>query len=223
MCVSGYKIIEYYGEVYKNNKMSKEMEQIFINEKKQSQNPIEKLKKENEDTVGWLTIHDTNISYPVVQGTDNSYYLSHTFNRESSMIGSLFMDYRNDLTKEFQNIIIYGHNRKDGSMFHNLRYFVKDSSYINKKKATFFDEQGEYTGEVVSAYVVDKEDSYTTPSFSTQEEYDAYLSKVIARSKFDFKSKTLKHDKLLTLSTCTVNLDDNRVVVHILLNKTAEE
>ncbi|EGP9899719.1 class B sortase, partial [Listeria monocytogenes] len=85
------------------------------------------LQKLNKDMVGWLTIADTEIDYPILQSTDNDYYLHHNYKNEKARAGSIFKDYRN--TNEFldKNTIIYGHNMKDGSMFADLRkYLDKD-------------------------------------------------------------------------------------------------
>lgn len=88
---------------------------------------LKALQKLNKDMAGWLTIADTEIDYPILQSTDNDYYLHHNYKNEKARAGSIFKDYRN--TNEFldKNTIIYGHNMKDGSMFADLRkYLDKD-------------------------------------------------------------------------------------------------
>ena len=81
------------------------------------------LRKINEDIVAWIQIPGIGVDYPVVQGEDNEYYLHHTFRKEANKAGSIFLDYRNRADFTEQRVIIYGHNMKDGSMFHVLRKF----------------------------------------------------------------------------------------------------
>lgn len=87
---------------------------------------FEELKGINPDIVAWLLIPETEISYPVVQGEDNQYYLKHTFRGEEHIAGSIFLDYRNQPDFSDSRSIIYGHNMKDGSMFHSLKEFQED-------------------------------------------------------------------------------------------------
>lgn len=90
---------------------------------------LEALREYNPDIVGWITIPGTVVSYPLVQGADNDYYLTHNWKRESNNSGSLFMSYdaSRDLT-DFQTLV-YGHNMQNETMFGTLKYYVKDSSY----------------------------------------------------------------------------------------------
>ena len=81
------------------------------------------LRKINEDIVAWIQISGIGVDYPVVQGEDNEYYLHHTFRKEANKAGSIFLDYRNRADFTEQRVIIYGHNMKDGSMFHVLRNY----------------------------------------------------------------------------------------------------
>lgn len=83
---------------------------------------FEALKQINEDIVAWIRIPGV-LDYPVVQGTDNSYYLHHTFRKEYNIAGSIFLDSRNAADFSDGKNIIYGHNMRDGSMFHVLRKF----------------------------------------------------------------------------------------------------
>ena len=87
----------------------------------------EEIKAEKEDTVGWLIVDGTKINYPVVQTNDNKYYLKHDYYKKRSNAGWLFMDYRNRLGD--QNIIIYGHHRKDGIMFGDIDKLMKEKFY----------------------------------------------------------------------------------------------
>ena len=83
---------------------------------------FEALQQINSDIVAWLRIPGV-LDYPVVQGTDNSYYLHHTFRKEYNIAGSIFLDARNTADFSDSKNIIYGHNMRNGSMFHVLRNF----------------------------------------------------------------------------------------------------
>ena len=84
------------------------------------------LKKMNPDIVAWIRIPDTSIDYPVVQGNDDSYYLTHTFKKTEHVAGAIFLDSDNNADFSDDKNIIYGHNMKDGSMFRGLRNFLDD-------------------------------------------------------------------------------------------------
>ncbi|MCD8074384.1 MAG: class B sortase [Lachnospiraceae bacterium] len=92
---------------------------------------FEALRAINPDIVAWIRIAGTEVDYPVVQGEDNGYYLTHTFTGAENSAGTLFLDYRNagDFTDSIS--MIYGHNRKDGSMFGNLKAFL-DEAYFSE-------------------------------------------------------------------------------------------
>ena len=81
---------------------------------------IESLKQKNKDTVGFIKVNGTNISYPVLQSSDNEYYLRHSFDNTYSQAGWIYMDYRNDSTLKDRNTIIYGHNMLNNTMFSEL-------------------------------------------------------------------------------------------------------
>ena len=81
---------------------------------------VEKLRQENSDIVGWVEIEGTNINYPVLQGDDNSYYMTHNYKKEENTYGSIFLDKDYDWSKPSSNLLIYGHNLQNGSMFHDL-------------------------------------------------------------------------------------------------------
>src|SRR5699024_6284321 len=99
---------------------------------KQIRPGFEELLAENNDVVGWITIDDTKIDYPIVQGKDNETYLNRNFFHEETRAGSIFMDYRNDVkSDENKNMIIYGHRMKDGTMFQQLTKYL-DQTFVEE-------------------------------------------------------------------------------------------
>ena len=88
------------------------------------------LQEINPDVVAWIRIPGV-LEYPVVRGGDNSYYLNHTVQKTYNIAGSIFLDYRNERDFSDSKNIIYGHNMKDGSMFHVLRNY-QDIDFFQK-------------------------------------------------------------------------------------------
>ncbi len=75
------------------------------------------IRAENSDVVGWIRVNNSKIDYPVVHTTDNDFYLTHSYNKQYNSAGAIFADYRNSCDGTDKNLVLYGHNRKDGSMF----------------------------------------------------------------------------------------------------------
>lgn len=183
-----------------------------------------KLKQKNSDTVGWLKVNGTNVDYPIVQAVDNDYYMTRNFNKEDNVAGWLFVDYRMKLDGTDKNIVIYGHNMKDGSMFGDLKKKAKSKEWYNNEEnlnIIFQTETEIRTYKVFSTYEKEKETYYTKASFASNEEYQTFLDTLKSRSVKDFGINLTTNDKILTLSTCASN-SNNRVVVHAVLTDTIQ-
>ena len=145
---SGYKIVDYfytsYDEKQNFNNVEKLVESEYEDEKIQY-NDFEILKKykkvyeKNNDLVGWIKIKDTNIDYPVMQTKDDySYYLKRNFNKKSSIYGTPFVGEGCGINPNSDNVIIYGHNMKNGTMFADLNKY-KDKKFYESHKEVQFD------------------------------------------------------------------------------------
>lgn len=178
------------------------------------------LIQKNPDTVGWVQLPGTNINYPVVQTTDNSFYLSHSYNKESNNAGWVFMDYRNNKEEFDNNTIIYAHSRNDTTMFGSLKNVLTTAWLENKENhLVYLSTPYENTmWQVFSVYTIPSESYYITPRFETEEEYTTFLITLKNRSIYDFNTELNINDKVLTLSTCQDNYG-NRVVLHARLIK----
>lgn len=165
------------------------------------------LQKLNKDMAGWLTIADTEIDYPILQSTDNDYYLHHNYKNEKARAGSIFKDYRN--TNEFldKNTIIYGHNMKDGSMFADLRKYL-DKDFF-KAHPTFSYESGltNYKVEIFSVYETTTDFYYIETDFPGKQDFADYLEKVQQQSIYKSNVKVSSKDRIITLSTCDTEKD----------------
>lgn len=175
---------------------------------------FEKLQQINPDVIGWLEIEALeDISYPIVQGEDNDFYLHRTFKKTDNYAGSIFIDYTNASDFSDCNTIIYGHNMKNGSMFGKLKQLYEKEKYKDSKYLWICTPQGKYRYEIFSMQYADvNSDTYTLFS-DHSEEFGNYLIKMQEKSKTDLGVKNLtKDDYIVTLSTCTSN-DQVRFVV----------
>ncbi len=182
---------------------------------------ISVLKQTNPDTVGWLTVNNTTVNYPVVQGNNNSYYLNHDFNKNSNSLGWVFMDYRNNAYDMDQNTVIYGHNiAKAKLMFGNLSATLKSSWHTKAENQyiTFNTEKGDMQWRIFSIYTIAATNDYLYNNFDTQTDFLTFVDKLRSRSIYDFGAEIKENDKILTLSTCQSN-GKNRLVVHAVLVK----
>lgn len=169
---------------------------------------------ENNDLAGWIRISGTVIDYPVLQFVDNAYYLNRDFYGKTSKAGSIFMDYRNLGDGSDFNTILYGHHMADGSMFKDLMNYKKED-FFHKNGIIEFDVLNkEYEWEIFSAYVTDVEFYYIDTNFPTQDKKLEFIDSIRDRSLFDSDLHVGAEDHILTLSTCTYEFDNARLVVH---------
>ena len=174
---------------------------------------------QNEDLIGWLTIPETVIDYPVMQKKkDNEFYLDHGFDGSNDSAGSLFMDYRSDAINPTTNTIIYGHNMNNGSMFGQVKNYL-DEDYYNAHRSVQFDtiyekRRYEVVAVCLSEVAYQDESSYRYYNFiqaSNQAQWDAFVSNVRELSVFGTDVDLKKTDEVLTLSTCNNYTQDGRL------------
>ena len=197
--------------------MSEIKENVVINNEMDSNNEeykidFVKLKQKNSDAIAWIKVKGTDIDFPVVKGTDNSYYLTHNFDKEKNKAGWIFADYRNKFDGTDKNIIIYGHNMKNGSMFASLKDVIKEEWYNNEnnKYIALITENENCKYQVFSVYQIETEEYYLQTNISNFKEF---VEKIKGRSKKDFNVDIKETDSILTLSTCADNTK-YRVVLH---------
>ena len=162
----------------------------------------------NSDTVGWVAVDYCGISYPVVQGDDNEYYLKHDFYRNYSYHGWIFQDFR-EAEPNTRNIVIYGHSLMAGGMFSNLFNILYSEKPVYIKYQTTYDTR---VYEVVSVYVTEPVIDYIQMEFS-DEAFKVFEENIIKKNEWGYAPKVDLgvEDKFLTLSTCH---GDNRLAVH---------
>lgn len=174
---------------------------------------FESLRKLNSDVVGWIYGPGTAINYPVVQGEDNSYYLTHMFDGRENKCGSIFMDSLNEADFSSTNSIIHGHHMRNGSMFASLTGY-KAQSYYDTHPILWLTTPGKsYKVELFAGFVTETDSDAWQIEYSSREEYRAWLDKMIERSVFESDVKPGEDDRILTLATCSYEYSDARFMV----------
>ena len=177
------------------------------------------LYNQNPDTIGWISIKGTSIDYPVMYTpSDYDYYLYHSFKKEKSKSGVPFLGDKCSL--ESDNIIIHGHNMKNGSMFSDLTNYAKKSFYTEHNKIIFTSLNEEYEYQIISVFktkaIASNEDGfryYEIVDFNTEKDFNNYIETVKNLSIYPIDESAKYGDKLLTLSTCSYHVDNGRFVV----------
>lgn len=178
------------------------------------------LRERNEDFIGWISIEGTNLNFPVMCSPDEpDFYLRHDFNGQYSDYGVPYLESYCTLNEEEQsdNLVIYGHNMKTGTIFGCLTGY-KEASYYEKHPVIEFDNlynDGDY--EVFAAFAIDviKDQSFRYNTYLDMDEatFDSFVDEVIRRSDVDSGIRPVYGDHLLTLSTCEYSTSNGRYVV----------
>ena len=169
---------------------------------------FEALRETGPDIIGWLSLPDTVINYPVTQADDNEYYLHHLYDGTYNKVGCLFADYENKADFSDRNTIIYGHNMRDGSMFAALNEYDEQSYFDTHKQMYLVTPEGNYLCEIFAAFVAKPSESGsdTSPwrlSWKDDGSYTTWLTAMAERSVVETDVTVTSSDKVLTLSTCT--------------------
>lgn len=169
----------------------------------------------NSQGIGYIYIPSIDCRLPMVQGDDNDYYLTHTFNKAYSANGCLFEDYRINGGLSASQIIIYGHNMRNGAMFGKLKNYQDYSFWNNSGNDVLYI----YTGNVIKEYKIFScyiseaiSDTYTF-NFPTLESMIDYAVNMKAKSMYDTGVDVSTATQVITLSTCT-NDGEQRFIVH---------
>ena len=176
------------------------------------------LYKQNDHFIGWLNVPDTVIDYPVMYTPfDEEYYLHKDFDKEYSASGTLFVGAKNDPLAPSDNVIIYGHNMKAGTMFHGLLDYESEDFYKKHKTFTFDTIEGNYEYEVIAAFrtKISEDDFkyYAYVDFADEAEFNNYVAQAKMQTPYIIEESALYGDKLLTLSTCAYHANEGRFVV----------
>ncbi len=201
-----------------------------LEQAKEEETPIEDIKMitntelaslltVNEDVVGELIVNNTNVDYPVVQATDNDYYLEHNINKEKNANGWIYLDFRNDAMNLDKNNIIYGHNMYySGVMFGTLYKTANSNWYTNPENQiiTYNTLYEDMKFQIFSIYRVPETNDYLKVFFDDDADFLEFADMITNRSIYDFNVPIDADDKIITLSTCSNN-GTKRLVIHAVL------
>lgn len=211
------KIILYVKDNNKNRNIQDKIKKEYVIETKDDTNnyniDFNALKKINSDIVAYLKVNGTNIDYVVVRGKDNDYYLNHNFEKKYNVSGWIFADYKNNFDGRDKNIVIYGHNTKDGSMFGTLKNIFKKKWYDNEEnlKLTLVTEKETSIYKVFSTYEIEPENYYIKTIFDN--DFDEFIKTIKSRTTHNYNVNVTNDDSIITLSSCT-NGGKKRLVLH---------
>ena len=169
---------------------------------------------QNDDIVAYLRINDSNIDFPIVLTDNNTHYLTHDLRNQYNVAGSAFMDYDSQISPLGHNTVIYAHNMRDQSMFHDLRYY-RDEEYFNTHNSVSLLTLYENTlWEIFSFYETTIDFLYNTTEFIDIDEFLAFANVLKEKSLHPSDVEFTENSRILTLSTCTNRNADSRYVVH---------
>ncbi len=173
----------------------------------------EELKSINNNYEMWIEIPNTKINYPIVQGKDNEYYLKHNFKNESNMSGTIFVDCNNNIDED-KNIIIYGHNMRNGTMFNNITKF-KEESFFNNNNNTINIIRNNilYQYEIFSIYVEDESKVSLEIEFTDNDAFVNYALNEASKSMYNKNIIITEEDKIITLVTCSYEYTGARTIL----------
>lgn len=174
------------------------------------------LHEKNRDLVAWIQIPDV-LDLPVVY-RDNSYYLTRDFNKQKNAAGTIFLDVNHPFKEKTQNLLLHGHNMKDGTMFGRLAQYLYDDTYIRNHPFIYFDtlwKKEQYVIVAILNVSLDTKDErffnyFTHDTFSSDAEFQSYIRQLQLRSHYAIPIDVQPGDALLTLSTC---LEEDRLVI----------
>ena len=203
------------------NESTQENIEETINQKNERILKVQKLQEENPDIVGWLEIEGTSINYPVLQGNDNEYYMTHNYKKQKSKNGSIFLTKDYNWSIPSSNLLIYGHNLSNGTMFQELLKYEKEDFYKKHPIIRFTTNKEDAEYEIISAFksrVYYKSEKnvfryYYFVNAKTEAEYNEFVQNAKKASLYNIDKTAQYGEQLITLSTCSYHVEDGRFAV----------
>ena len=171
------------------------------------------LLAQNAQVVGWIYSPDTVISYPVLKGGDNDYYLHHTLNGTENASGSIFMDAVCEADLSGDNTILYGHHMNDGSMFASLDRYKQEGFWADHSVMYYYTPSQNYMLQIFAGFVTGGDSDVYAFNFESREHFQSFIDSMRSRSSFGGEVEVTSNDHIMTLSTCSYEYDDARYVI----------
>ena len=240
LCIGAlvFLLLKYEKETAVIEEQQQTLEETYVEEVQESEEiqeekaelPIdfEGLAEVNPEIYAWIRVPDTKIDYPILQheDEDQSYYLTRDIYGKDNQAGSIYTEYYNNKHFQDPNTIIYGHNMKNGSMFHNVRYFA-EREYFDAHEDLYIYMPGKILKyQIINCYVYDDRHLLGSFDLSDPEVHEAYLEDIMRpRSMYTMIREGVElstEDKLVTLSTCVANQPNNRRLLQAVLVEEIE-
>ena len=174
---------------------------------------LTKFYSDYPDAIGWIYSPNTYLDYGIVEAEDNDFYLHRFYDGSYSIGGSLFADCNNSRDFSDENTVIYGHHMNDGTKFASIMNY-KEQKYYDQHPIMYISTPGmNYRLELFAAFLTDADSETYTFRFDSEEEYAAWLQRMVRNSDFKTDVKLSVEDRVVTLSTCSYEYYDARYVV----------
>lgn len=174
---------------------------------------FEALSETMPDVCGWLTVPGTVIDYPIVQGSDNAFYLEHLPDGTANRAGSIMLDAENAADWSDDVSLIHGHHMRAGTMFGSLQDFEDEDFAAAHSEFMLYTPQGDHRVALIAACTVDGEQFGFDTAFESDILFDEYIGYLISRSAYVSDIIPVRGDRLILLSTCAYTFDNARFVV----------
>lgn len=174
---------------------------------------FEGLRAKSTDYAAWIYSPDTVINYPIVYTDNNFYYLDHIPVEQYNSAGTLFIDCKCAADFSDQNTLIYGHNMNDGSMFASLREYANQEYYDAHPVIYISTPDFNYRLDLIAGFLTEPTSFAYANNFDEPEQFMAYIESIQSMSTFQSDVEVTEEDKVVSLSTCTYEINDGRYVV----------
>ena len=182
---------------------------------------VGKLQEENSDIIGWIQIEKTKINYPILQNEDNNYYLNCDYRKNKNRYGSIYLKNICNINDEYSNLVIYGHDMKDGEMFNNLLKYKDEKYYKEHNTVKIITEKEKRDYKILSVFksrVFYKNEKnvfryYNEVNFENEEQYNQYIENAKKEELYDTGITAKYGEQLITMVTCEYSQNNGRMVV----------
>lgn len=226
---SAYNLGKIFLNYYNIEKGTKALINEYVQTKDEGDtfNPLDRtidfksLQKRNSDVIGWIYIPDTKVDEALLKGSTNDTYLRSDIDKKYNYAGSIFLDASNNSDLKDMNSIIYGHNMKNGSRFHDIRYYVNEAKEYSEKHPTIYIYLPDGSVNCYQVFASGNINEYSD-LYNISNDYDQYIKDIKSQGTW-LKDIDNKKSPIIMLSTCNSSVDSNRYVVWATLTENLKK